>query len=376
MSALELASQARKRARTEDGDKNATEPDTVRSQDFYFNDGTIVLRTLSKKKNQYTLFRVHKSLLALHCTVFRDMLGDGDTMHFENASEECDGVPLMHLHDDFMDVDDFLRALYQPEFMHRHTNLDRYDLQMSDFPEMYSRSMVLAKKCGAEKLIDVFSDALRQTWPSEWNKNEAVLKGRAAIVDTREDIRPNTEEIHKFSPNPVWTIRMAVDLDIPDVLPCAFVALCARLGPGTSVTDMEGEGELPDDIDDCTSVLTATELLCLITGGRSMASYVYEYVTEHPTIALDAFTIPRSDGHTCYRRFQTSWKALKETLESVWGAFLPFRVLRTALDGSNLCESCHKDARFHINEIELDLWQKLPVFFKLKQYGVEDGWGS
>lgn len=112
-----MGSPARKRAREDNGDAGATdEPSVVRSPDFYFNDGTIVLRTLSKQENSYTLFRVHKSILALHCTVFRDMFGDGDAVHFDGVSEQSDGVPLMHLHDEAKDIEEFLRAFYHPEY--------------------------------------------------------------------------------------------------------------------------------------------------------------------------------------------------------------------------------------------------------------------
>lgn len=116
MSSAELNSNARKRARKE-GEEEASETSTLRSSDFYFNDGTIVLRAASKNDNSVTMFRVHQSLLALHCTVFRDMFGDEDTARFAGVSERYDDVPIMHLHDDIEDVEDFLRALYHPEYV-------------------------------------------------------------------------------------------------------------------------------------------------------------------------------------------------------------------------------------------------------------------
>lgn len=115
MSAPEPSSPTRKRAREDDGDAGATEPQTVRSLDFYFNDGTIVLRTFTKQNNSYKLFRVHQSLLSLHCTAFRDMFGVGDAVHFDSASEKCDGVPVVHLHDEADALEDFLRAVHHPE---------------------------------------------------------------------------------------------------------------------------------------------------------------------------------------------------------------------------------------------------------------------
>lgn len=69
--------------------------------------------------------------------------------------------------------------------MSRHNSLDKYNpredgLTLNDFPKMYAPVMRLAKKYGAERLITLFSDALVEAWPSDWETYNAVLKSRDA----------------------------------------------------------------------------------------------------------------------------------------------------------------------------------------------------
>lgn len=125
MSASDSSSPAHKRAREDEDSADTTELSVVRSPDFYFDDGTIALRALSKEDSTYIIFRVHKSLLALHCSVFNDMLGGEDTAHLAAASEHYDGIPVMHLHDHPDELVDFLQALYDPEYVHYRLHLSR-----------------------------------------------------------------------------------------------------------------------------------------------------------------------------------------------------------------------------------------------------------
>ncbi|KZV76850.1 hypothetical protein PENSPDRAFT_679866 [Peniophora sp. CONT] len=380
MSALGLSSPTRKRAREDDGNAGGTEPNVIRSPDFYFNDGTIVLRTLSTQSNSYTLFRVHKSLLALHCTVFRDMFGEGNSAPFDSTSEQCDGVPLMHLHDDVEDLNDFLQALYHPEFMYRHINLEKHGLVISDYPKMYASTMRLARKYAATRLIDIFAESLQRAWPSDWKTYNMLLRSRAEELKKEEDDDANREFVvdydHCLHPNPGWSIRLAVDLAILSVLPSAYSALCALMGPGCDISSSTGRCDTTDEINESISVLHADELRCLLLGIRSMASYIFEHASENATPPVDSFRLPNYEGHTCYTQFAPSWKKMTKELEKAFGASAPLLMLRKGLDNCNLCQSCQADARAHINKIELDIWRKLPVIFDLHRYGVSKDWGS
>ncbi|VDC03750.1 unnamed protein product [Peniophora sp. CBMAI 1063] len=377
MSSAETGDPARKRAREDEGGDAASEPSVVRSQDFYFNDGTIALRALSKDKNCYTIYRVHKSLLALHCSVFRDMFGDTDTIHFDAASEKYDGVPLMHLHDEPEDIRDFLKALYDPAFMHRH--LDHNLCYMKNFPRAYNKVMRLAKKYGSQKLLDVFAHALRQEWPSKLKLVSAVRQSRAAkceVLEEEDDEFDDEDHDHNVKPDPAWTIRMAIDYDVPEVLPSAFATFNARLGPGLNGATEDGSHSLGEGLEDGLFVLNADELRHLVIGGRTLASYVFGYTSEYPVPEQGTFFKPESNLHQCYARFCNAWTKMNGNLENTYGSSHPFDVLRDALTECDLCKFCRPKARAHIHEIELDLWKKLPAIFDLRGYGVSEDWGS
>ena len=100
-----------KRARL-DGEDTTTR--TIECGDLYFLDGTIILRAYSAPNNTHTLFRVHKSILAMNSVFFRDLFDVPSSTLFEAASAKYAGLPVMDMQDDPQDLEDFLRALYVP----------------------------------------------------------------------------------------------------------------------------------------------------------------------------------------------------------------------------------------------------------------------
>lgn len=72
--------------------------------DLWFNDGSIVLKV------QTTLFKVHRSTLASHSTVFADMLGIPQPAQLEMM----EGCPVVGLPDDAEDMARLLKAIYDP----------------------------------------------------------------------------------------------------------------------------------------------------------------------------------------------------------------------------------------------------------------------
>ncbi|SRR6266404_7314985 len=94
-------------------DNSGVEKETYESPDLWFPDGNIILRTVFSE-NVYTVYKVHKSILASHSNVFYDLF-DGPQTAFDNASEQYDGLPVMDLPDPPSQFNDFLKALYFPE---------------------------------------------------------------------------------------------------------------------------------------------------------------------------------------------------------------------------------------------------------------------
>ncbi|KAL1752146.1 hypothetical protein FB107DRAFT_293389 [Schizophyllum commune] len=75
-------------------------------RDLWFDDGNLVIQT------GLALFRVHKSVLAIHATVFRDMV----SFPSPASQESYEGAQLAVFPDDAQDMRHFLRALYFPDY--------------------------------------------------------------------------------------------------------------------------------------------------------------------------------------------------------------------------------------------------------------------
>lgn len=118
-------------------------------------------------------------------------------------------------------------------------------------------------------------------------------------------------------------------------------------------------------IEDGLRALNSDELFCLVVGGRTLASHVYEYVSERSIPPADTFRLPESDSHTCYQRFQVAWEKIMAALEKGFGCSQPFSTLHDALVDCELCDLCRTEAQAHIKDVELDIWRKLPNFFDL-----------
>jgi BTB/POZ domain len=90
------------------------EIETYESPDLWFDDGNIIIRTILNR-NAYIIHKVHKSILTSHSNVFHDLF-DGPQAAFDTASERYEGLSVIELQDSPSEVNDFLKALYFPEW--------------------------------------------------------------------------------------------------------------------------------------------------------------------------------------------------------------------------------------------------------------------
>lgn len=82
----------------------------TRRKDFWFHDGSVVLRTSN------TLFKVHQTVLAAHSEVFADLftLPQPESPSCEEMVDRCHVV---QLYDSVQDLADVLRAIYIPSYV-------------------------------------------------------------------------------------------------------------------------------------------------------------------------------------------------------------------------------------------------------------------
>ena len=75
----------------------------VRSSKFWFEDGNVVLQA------EHTQFRLHRSVLSMHCPIFRNMFA----CSLPENGPTVDGCPLVNLSETLEDVKNFVKILYR-----------------------------------------------------------------------------------------------------------------------------------------------------------------------------------------------------------------------------------------------------------------------
>lgn len=93
--------------------------ETCRHPEYWFSDGSLVLRARS------TLFRVHQSQLCRKSTFFRDLFSLPQPNPPLPETETIEGCPVLDLHDPPADVASLLKAIYDgPYVCLHHVRLD------------------------------------------------------------------------------------------------------------------------------------------------------------------------------------------------------------------------------------------------------------
>ncbi|KAI0045979.1 hypothetical protein FA95DRAFT_72022 [Auriscalpium vulgare] len=254
-------SRPKKRQRT-DQDASSAQPAITKSDVVWMPDGNLIIRTVEVPQDSptasHTLYRVHKSVLALHCGVFAAMF-DGDQAVFEAASERIEGMPVMELPDAAEDVKHFLDAIYHPKQIRKHLP-DRgkgplYGARRPEFPASYSGVLRLATKYDAQEMREQIAAALEMLWPRklrDW--------------DTLESWSEVNRAVYWY---PGKYIRLAKEHDILDVLPAMFYELA--ITSETFIGDMDS-GVWEQFVADL-ALLTPGELHQLIIGKSSLKAF-------------------------------------------------------------------------------------------------------
>ncbi|KZV76845.1 hypothetical protein PENSPDRAFT_730873 [Peniophora sp. CONT] len=364
--------------------------DVVKSTHVWMSDGTIVLHATSSKTKTAVLFRVHKSVLALNCAAFQALFGD-DTTVLDQSSEQYEGVPVMHTYEDANDMEDFLRALYYPEYMQRHNEPMKHKLSMNSFPKLYMGAMRLARKFDAPRLYSEFQHILLRLFPKTLSDAQRTF----TMYYDREVEQFNWAQAHKQWcdewelieqnwPDPAYAIRIAVDLSLPDVLPTAFYVLMK------AYQDMYTDPDGNQDFDTVSHIkcygdlnaLTKDDLKVLLVGSAA----VRNWLSNHWIFPMDATSgklehcDPPSARHRCYERFCPLWDDMVIRTRSREAQVDPLRFLSKEhdeiLSKAKLCENCRGQASKLFDPLRERLWKRLPTLFNLTKYGVDENWGE
>ncbi|KAL1942928.1 hypothetical protein VTO73DRAFT_4599 [Trametes versicolor] len=179
--------------------------ETCRHPEYWFSDGSLVLRASS------TLFRVHQSQLCRKSTFFRDLFSLPQPNPPLPEIETIEGCPVLDLYDPPADVASLLKAIYDgPSFG---------DNSRDDFVAVSGFLRVANKYLIEEPIRGKVLAHLHVAWPSTldaWDAREDLA--RIHEVDT------GMLKGHRFA-NPIAVIALAREIGADDLLPAAFYDL-------------------------------------------------------------------------------------------------------------------------------------------------------
>jgi len=212
METVENNQPLRKRQRTvaDDTGSSSYDSNTIKSSKFWFEDGSVVLQA------EKTHFRVHKTLLSLHSTVFRDTFQMPQPVE---AGPTIEGCPIVHVSDFAEDVEFMLESLYkldtllnlwivtEYQWIYRRTRLEK----SSSF-SFVSALLRLGKKYDIKYQYEEALGYLQTKFPSDLDKF-LELKEESSVIG-----KPGL--LYDY-------INLALETDTPSILPTAFL-LCQR----------------------------------------------------------------------------------------------------------------------------------------------------
>ncbi|TFK47456.1 hypothetical protein OE88DRAFT_1811253 [Heliocybe sulcata] len=166
------------------------------------------------------LFRVHRSVLAKLSSVFADMFSLPSN---DAANEMYDGAFLVDMPDPADALESLLRVIYH------ETNLVFQRLS-PDTPHKVKPILALCNKYDIPSIRERIVSRLEEDWPRTLNEWDAL---EAEIEEMQKDLHDSHDcdaynhncDLTNFLPEPVSAINLAVDCDVPSILPAAFYQL-------------------------------------------------------------------------------------------------------------------------------------------------------
>ncbi|KAJ7083469.1 hypothetical protein C8R44DRAFT_54436 [Mycena epipterygia] len=291
----------------------------VRSTEFWFDDGTIVLQV------ENTLYRVYRGLLSSHSTVFRD------TFSIPQPVEdriEIEGCPVVQLHDTTRDFTHFLKALH-------HCGSYK-TCPVSGFSELHS-ILCLSDKYDVPILRDSMISVLSDLYPSSL-ENWADQRRRPPGYPT-----PTPRQHCR-------ALNLAVEMNIRWILPAIMYEVCCQCPIKAIVFPMGQSGLLQIEREEyrerCISAMPR-----LMLAERQALGY-----------------LKRGDGiDECEDRAVCDAERLR------WfGLDLELSPLNPLMDRNldawsnfGVCSSCLTTAKEAYADFRQNLWDELPLVFDL-----------
>ncbi|KAJ6512854.1 hypothetical protein C8R45DRAFT_961571 [Mycena sanguinolenta] len=293
----------------------------IRSE-IWYPDGSIVLQARD------TQFRVHWSVLALHSAFFHGMLG----LPQPPDQPSVDGCPIIELSDSEEDVENLLRALYDPLFF----------IQTALPFRVIASHLRLGRKYEFRAVLEIIVARLTYENPTTLEEYDALKTGNS-YSPTR---------IINYQGLLYDTITLAGENNLLSVLPCAYYRALV--------------GSLPANIfdgiprsDDTIATLSPIHQRACNLGRTAILRAQWDSGntfgwTEDPAEEIGC-TEPAACGNKKYAFFRR---------HVVRGSLAPFCSV-SYVDSLNLCATCTEVVRGKMTAGRQRMWELLPTFFEL-----------
>ncbi|GJE89206.1 hypothetical protein PsYK624_053010 [Phanerochaete sordida] len=190
---------------------------TEKSEALYFTDGDVALCAASAARKKTIALRVHKVVLSIHSSVFRDMF----SFPFNPAvNETLGGVPVVRMQDDADDLELLVSAFYKPTKM-------RYDKRNRPDRSELRSLLSLSAKYQVDVLRAQVIEYLESEWPrtlEEWFLLKSQMSDRTRYITLAEGHEPE-ERSEKSFPEPAADLRLALDFKIASIVPALYYRL-------------------------------------------------------------------------------------------------------------------------------------------------------
>ncbi|KAF5340566.1 hypothetical protein D9611_007303 [Ephemerocybe angulata] len=300
-----------------------------RCEDVWFDDGNVVLQA------EDIQFKVHKSVLAKHSSVFADLFD----MPHANDEPKVDGCPIVELHDSAEDIKHMSLRLYGLDSWKTRDRTARGDLPMA----LVRAIIRMGRKYDIEHIRDEGLELLKKAFPTE-------LSGWENITQSPHKFECQTRICRCVFELALEAIKLAHESDIKTILPaCYLVICCYRDGKHTHMIPAE------------------VRALCAFGGeeildGRN--STVYSWLADLGE------TEKCTNSPRCLRLGREFMKDVWQ-YPSLLTTFWDWRYIALLYGHrmDDLCVPCLRGAERSHQEKRREVWGKLPGYFGLPGWG-------
>ncbi|KAK7005852.1 hypothetical protein R3P38DRAFT_3039976 [Favolaschia claudopus] len=323
----------------------------------YYEDGNIVLRAFSRSQNSHIVYCLHRSILVKHSPVFANMF----TMPPPPTVAQYAGIPLVDMPDDADALGEFIRILYDSQYFSKL-------LIANDFTLKLLGPCQLANKYQADWIRDMTAEKLRQSWPDTlvgWlglTEEEREQASRDVMGDFNGDWEPEWEDPAfqpRRLPEPVTSILLARECDVPSILPPAFLDLLRCLpepdpiDPWLAVYDKKIESTL----------LPADDWHRLYRARERMGKWFSDYPYPPPSSSNETMTACKGPtSKNCEAAIYRTWLAMGQRMARC-GDILQSNLPEE--DTKGICLECLTKLNAEVGILQQQFWKKLIYFFSL-----------